>query len=144
MDKRCSRCMEVFPSNHWASSRSTCPACGGQLEPFQRQESDALVYEHYDSSTDIKFDMDELLSPDERRETWLLLWIGVGLVLAAFGLRIGFVILGGFEGFWVVPWWFDAMVFTMLLLALVMIVWTVRRLVHHKNLLRNPHKKGSQ
>ncbi len=136
MDKRCSRCMEVFPDGHWANARTRCPGCGGELVPVQRVDSDALVYEHYDSSTDIKFDMDKLLSPDQRRETVILLWVGIGLVLAAFGLRIGFVILGGFEGFWTVPWWFDGIVVLMLVLAILMIVWGTRRLIDHKKLLQ--------
>lgn len=136
MDKRCSRCMEIYPSGHWAASRSKCPACGGELEPLQRADSGGLVYEHYDSSTDIKFDMDKLLTPDQRRETLILLWLGIALVVMAFALRIGFVVLGGFQGFWSVPWWFDAIVAITLFLGLLMIIWTTRKLIRHKNLLR--------
>jgi hypothetical protein len=128
--------MEVFASGHWAASRSRCPACGGRLEPIQAGDSSGFAYEHYDSSTDIRFDMDQLLSPAQIKETRLVFWLGVALVLISFGLRLGFVFLGGFEGFWFVPWWFDAIVVLMLSMAVVMIVWAVRRLVRHRSLIR--------
>lgn len=134
--KQCQKCMEVYPANHWAAGRQRCPACGGALIERPTTIDDAFEYEHYDSSADIQFDLTDLLGPDQRRESKLVLGAGLGLLLLAFGARLGFVILGRLEGFWTVPVWFDVIVIVMLLVAVVMIAWSARRLARHRRAIR--------
>ncbi len=133
--KQCRECMQHYPQDHWAYGRERCPACGGALVAQTAGQME-LEYEHYDSSADIRFDLSGLLSPERKHETKLVLWAGLGLLLLAFAARFGFVTIGRLEGFWAVPWWFDAIVGAMLLLAAVMVVWAARRLIRHRRALR--------
>jgi len=128
--------MEIFPETHWAAKRDRCPACGGVLADRPTTIDDTFEYEHYDSSADIQFDLTDLLGPDQKRETKLVLGLGLGLVVLAFLARLGFVILGRQEGFWDVPIWFDAIVAGMLLMGVIMVGWAGRKLSRHRRAMR--------
>lgn len=134
--KQCSACMSKFPAGHWAATRDKCPACGGAMESLDAGVVSDLQYEHYDSSADIRFDLKDLLTIDQRREMRLVLWLGFALILLACGARFGFIAFGGYQGFWNVPIWFDIIVAAMLLLASLMVVWSWRRLVRHRRAMR--------
>jgi hypothetical protein len=105
-----------------------CPSCGGPLEPATEP---VLRYEHYDSSADIRFDLRGLLGPEQKREAWIVFGLGGALIVLAFTARLLFLILGGLKGFWGVPWWFDILVGSMILLGAGMGVWSVVRLLRH-------------
>ncbi len=131
--KRCRRCQTVFAASHWAHGRTVCPSCGGSLEPAT---APVLRYEHYDSSADIRFDLAGLLSPEQKREAWIVCGLGGALIVLAFAARLAFLILGGLKGFWGVPWWFDVLVGGMILLGAGMGVWATVRLLRHWRTLR--------
>ena len=133
--KRCSGCQSQYDAGHWAAGREHCPTCGERLVEVLSQE--AFTYEHYDSSVDVKFDLTGLLNPEQRREAWVIGVTGFALTLAAFVGRILFVVLGKLEGgFWGVPVWFDILVGLMILLGVVAVVWSSRRLVQHRRAMR--------
>jgi hypothetical protein len=124
----------VYPPGHWAHKRSRCPACGALLEAWSG-EREHEKYEHYDSSVDVKFDLTDLLSPDQRKEARNIGLIGGSLILVAGIARILFVVLGRLEGFWKVPLWFDVIVGVMVLMGTVSLVWCLRRLLAHRRAL---------
>lgn len=133
--KRCSRCQASYQPGHWAHRRIRCPACGALLEELPEGQNQPK-YEHYDSSVDVRFDLSDLLTPDQHKEARTMMVIGVGLLLAAFVGRILFSALGGLEGFWGVPLWFDVIVLLMIVLGVVIVLWSVRRLVAHRRAMR--------
>jgi hypothetical protein len=134
--KRCSRCEVIYQPTHWAYKRIRCPACGALLEEVPAPGDPAPRYEHYDSSVDVRFDLSDILSPDQHREARTVLYIGLGLILAAFLGRILFVVLGGLEGFWSVPVWFDVIVAVMICLGALAVVWSFRKLAAHRRKMR--------
>jgi hypothetical protein len=124
--KRCAGCLMVYEENHWAYHRETCPACGGKLSiPAAAISGPAQA--HYDSSVDIKFDLSNLLTPEQRREILAIFLIGSVLLVLAFLLRLLFVVLSGKEGFWKVPLWLDGIVVLMLGLGVLMMFWSARK-----------------
>ena len=142
MGKQCSGCMEVYPDSHWAASRLNCPACGERLAAEEPSEDSRPGYQYYDSAAEIRFDLQDMLHPGQLREVRLVAYFGLGLMVLAFGVRLGFVFLGGLEGFWSVPVWFDVVVCLMLVLSAVMLVWSVRRLVRHGRAVRRDPPGG--
>ncbi len=128
--------MEVYPVSHWAASRRNCPACGGRLVEVEQGEGSRSRYEYYDSSEDLRFDLRDMLGPEQIHEVRVIAALGLGLMALAFAVRLGFVFLGGLEGFWSVPVWFDAVVLLMLVLSAVMLVWSGRKLVHNRRAVR--------
>ncbi|MBN2493483.1 MAG: hypothetical protein JXR96_02735 [Deltaproteobacteria bacterium] len=133
--KRCASCASIFEPGHWAAERDRCPACGGLLEEATGQPP--LSYERYDSSADIQFDLSGLLTPAQLRETRLLGWTGLALLLSACAARILFVVLGGLSSFWSVPLWFDGIVGLMILLACGLLVYAGRRLWLHRRAMQH-------
>lgn len=134
--KRCSRCEVVYQTTHWAYKRIRCPACGALLEEVPAPGDSGPRYEHYDSSVDVRFDLSDLLSPEQLREARTVSFIGLGLILTAFLGRMFFVVLGGLEGFWSVPVWFDVIVAVMICLGAVAVVWSARKLMAHRRAIR--------
>ena len=134
--KQCQKCQTMLLEGHWAFSRDACPSCGGTLRPMTEAELGPLKYEHYDSSADIQFDFSGLLTPAQRKETWVLFSLGLSLIVLAFVARLLFVLLAGLEGFWRVPLWFDVLVVIMVLLGAGMAVWAIRRLWLHRRATR--------
>ncbi len=133
--KRCSRCEANYDSGHWAYKRIRCPACGALLEEVAPGEVQAK-YEHYDSSVDVRFDLTDLLGPEQHKEARTVMIIGIGLILTACMGRMLFVVLGGLEGFWKVPLWFDVLVGIMIVLGTLALVWSIHRLLAHRQAMR--------
>jgi hypothetical protein len=136
VDKLCSGCLTRYPEGHWAAVRERCPACGEPLRVAGPSLDQEEPYERYDSSADIRFDLSELLTADAAREARLIGWLGLGLVVLAFGGRLGLVALLRLEGLWGLPLWLDALALGTLLLGLGMAAWSVRRLWRHRRAVR--------
>ncbi len=124
--KRCAGCLTIYDENHWGYQRETCPACGGKLY-VPTTDAGGPAQEHYDSSVDIRFDLSNLLTPEQRREVLAIFLIGAALLVLACVLRLLFVVLSGREGFWKVPLWLDGIVALMLGLGVLMMFWSTRK-----------------
>jgi len=135
VEKVCSGCLTRYPEGHWAEGRERCPACGQPLRPAG-PSLDQEPYERYDSSADISFDLSELLTPEAAREARVIGRLGLGLVLLAFGGRLGLVALLRQDGLWGLPVWLDALALAALALGLGMAAWATRRLWRHRRAVR--------
>jgi len=132
--KRCIQCRAEYRPGHWAFDRENCPLCGAGLVGTT-DEPAGLAYQHYDSSADLRFDTDGLLSPERLREARVALITGLVLIGLAFAARLTFVLVGKSEGFWGVPLWFDVLVGVMIFLGSITAVWAALRILrHHKRM----------
>jgi hypothetical protein len=132
--KRCPQCQLSLEVSHWAYGRVNCPSCGGRLQE-QLGDARAVEVEPYDSSTDLKFDLAGLLTPDQRREAWTIAVVGLVLLLAGVAARLMYVGLGQYE-FWGVPRWFDALVVLMLVLGSAACGWAGFRIWRNWRVMR--------
>jgi hypothetical protein len=135
-EKQCQKCMARYQKGHWAYAREACPACGGKLAEKQGVISREEKYEHYDSSSDVKFDLHGLLTPEQRREMRIVLWVGVLLISVAVAGRFLFVFLEAKEGLDNIPVWFDGVVVILLFFGCAMGVWSLFRLIKHWKAMR--------
>ncbi len=129
--KRCEGCSSLYESGHWAFGRDRCPACGGLLVLRNMGDEENFNYEHYDSSTDIHFDLSGLLSPRQLRESRVLFVMGLVLLGLAAGGRVAWVVWDTGGG-WQAPLWLDLLVGAMVLLSSGILVWSIRRLFRHR------------
>jgi hypothetical protein len=134
--KCCPSCQATFPKSHWAFARELCPVCGTLLQEGPAEKIQDPKYEHFDSSSEIRFELEGLLAPEQRREALLIGCLGLGSVILAVAARILYVALAGLDGFWSMPLWFDLIIGLLLLLGAGMVLWCGHRLLSHRRALR--------
>jgi NAD-dependent SIR2 family protein deacetylase len=135
--KRCTQCLEVYTSDHWAFKRENCPACGKKLEEVSTIESKPVPdVKRADQADDIKFDLSELSTAEQLKEAKRFIVIGLVMIVVAIAARLMFVVFSKQAGVIKIPLWFDIIVALVILIGSWAVVWSVRRIFRHKRSVR--------
>ena len=122
--KRCPKCLESYPENHWAHNREDCPTCGGKLELTPVKEIDQDTSRKSESRTHEPVSTGSSKSAT-KKEIAVTGLIGFLLIVSAVCCHVFYALMAGDSGQGRVPVWLNILAGIMILVGCLTLVWAI-------------------